>query len=323
MIKTSIIIPIYNAEETLVKCVDSLLRQTTSSYEIILVDDCSTDDSYNICNNYNHLDFVRVFHFEKNSGVSAARNKGLEEAKGEYILFIDCDDWVKEDYLANLLTNSNSSSSELTMTGLIDYYTEQKNTPIKLERKTYSLKQKDDYYSFLNVSLLPSPVGKLFKKSIIKQHGLRFSIDISFAEDKEFVIKYLQYVNIVTVLDYAGYYYRRNTINSLSKKVHLKRYEAEYRIWEIRYNDYIARNICSKDSLAFYINELYFIIDDSIIYSVMNKIPFPKYNKKHISLLKRNKDLLKDKRFISRFLITNNHIIVLYQLYKLLTFIKR
>ena len=95
MVKISIVIPIYNAEDHLQRCVDSVLNQTEKNIEIILVDDGSKDNSIEICKNYLNQDKrVQLIH-QENSGVSAARNRGIEQACGEYIGFIDSDDWIE------------------------------------------------------------------------------------------------------------------------------------------------------------------------------------------------------------------------------------
>lgn len=103
MIKLSIIVPIYNAQNHLKKCIESIINQTEKDIEIILIDDGSTDDSLKICNEYQRKDFrINVIH-QNNSGVSIARNQGIKIAKGEYIGFVDSDDWIDLDMFKRLL----------------------------------------------------------------------------------------------------------------------------------------------------------------------------------------------------------------------------
>jgi len=97
----SIVIPVYNAEKYLYRCLESILQQTFSDYEIIIVDDGSTDASKEICSSYVN-DYRVFYYFQKNSGVSSARNKALREAKGEYILFVDADDYISANLLENI-----------------------------------------------------------------------------------------------------------------------------------------------------------------------------------------------------------------------------
>ena len=100
--KISVIVPIYKAEKTLSKCISSILEQSLPDFELLLIDDGSPDASSSICEDWADRDErIRVFH-QQNAGVSAARNKGLVEATGEYVCFVDSDDWVKTDYLKDL-----------------------------------------------------------------------------------------------------------------------------------------------------------------------------------------------------------------------------
>lgn len=100
----SIIVPVYNSEKTLCRCVDSILAQTYQNFELILIDDGSIDQSGKICDDYVRLDSrVRVFH-KKNGGVSAARNVGLDNAKGTWLTFIDSDDYIQENYLSYIIS---------------------------------------------------------------------------------------------------------------------------------------------------------------------------------------------------------------------------
>ena len=98
----SIIVPVYNVEKYIHQCIDSILLQTFTDFEVLLVDDGASDHSGSICDEYAHRDSrIRVFH-QENAGVSVARNKGLCEAIGEYVTFVDSDDWIKPDYLNEL-----------------------------------------------------------------------------------------------------------------------------------------------------------------------------------------------------------------------------
>lgn len=100
----SLIIPIFNAEKTLQRCLDSVRQQTYSNLEVILIDDGSTDGSRNICMSYTKRDSRLRYLYQPNAGVSAARNLGLDAATGTYVAFLDSDDWLSPDYLARLHT---------------------------------------------------------------------------------------------------------------------------------------------------------------------------------------------------------------------------
>lgn len=122
--KISVIVPIYKAEKTLSKCISSILEQSLPDFELLLIDDGSSDASSSICEDWADRDErIRVFH-QQNAGVSAARNKGLVEATGEYVCFVDSDDWVKTDYLKDLYEAllSDDSKSGLIVHGFVECF---------------------------------------------------------------------------------------------------------------------------------------------------------------------------------------------------------
>lgn len=204
MAEISVIVPIYNAEHGLRRCIESIIHQTFSDFELILVDDGSSDDCPSICDEYAQKDFrVHVVH-QENQGVSAARNKGLCIAKGTYILFVDSDDYLALDYISRLY----SCKSELVIcgmevqdeTGALLY----SNCP---EGEFYSSQRYIDYPKMYRGNMLYSPYCKLFQREIIEKYGVRFLTNISWGEDGIFVADYISHVNAVRVLDYVGYFY--------------------------------------------------------------------------------------------------------------------
>ena len=108
-IKVSVIVPLYNAEKYAKRCIESVLRQTYNNYELILIDDGSKDRTGEICDHYADIDSrIKVIH-KKNGGVSSARNKGLQEAQGEWITFLDADDWIEPNFLKIVEDSSDHS----------------------------------------------------------------------------------------------------------------------------------------------------------------------------------------------------------------------
>lgn len=184
----SIIVPVYNAEEHLRRCVDSILVQTFSDFELLLIDDGSKDGSAAICDEYTVKDSrVRVFHKE-NGGVSSARNLGLDNAQGEWIAFVDSDDFIPTGALLNLLSNDNE---DLIIGGYKNHFEDELlnlNTVSSVNRSV-------DFNTFLslsiNTSLLRTPWCKLFKKEIIDRANLKFDNTLVFGEDTVFVTSYL------------------------------------------------------------------------------------------------------------------------------------
>ncbi len=205
----SIIVPIYNAESTINRCVDSILGQSFTDFELLLINDGSTDGTLAICEEYANLDKrVRVFR-KANGGANSARNVGLENVKGTWITFCDSDDYVLDCWLENFVSQINEDVS-LIVQGLIS------SGPISLE-KSLSKKRYHGVNFIGSVDallvqlLLICSVGymvcKLFRFSIIRDNDLRFNEHLKYREDEEYVLRYMTYCNNVSSIEKAGYYY--------------------------------------------------------------------------------------------------------------------
>lgn len=198
----SVIVPVYNAEKTLRQCIDSILGQEYKDFELLLIDDGSKDNSPAICDEYASNDSrVRVFH-KKNGGVSSARNVGLDNAKGEWITFIDSDDYITQGYLENI----NGHEEDVLIKG---YKTISMNG-LSGGMTAEQLAQIPDFQLFLNQyitkSLLRGPVYKFYKKGLIGE--LRFLLDMRIGEDAYFVFKYLSRCNSFAILPNGEYIVR-------------------------------------------------------------------------------------------------------------------
>lgn len=226
MTQISIIVPVYNTEKYLDRCIQSILAQTYTDFELLLINDGSTDSSGAICDKYAEQDSrVRVFHKE-NGGVSSARNMGLDNAKGEWVTFVDSDDWVKQDYLYSMISQADA---DLVMSSfdIIDNVEVWDNV---IECKLYSQKEIKDFIDkYIFTANLCSPWCKLFRSSVIS--NLRF-INITFAEDTIFVLEYLCNVHSIRTVENWGYQYRRGLGDSLSiKLLSLEQYRYIIREW--------------------------------------------------------------------------------------------
>ena len=209
----SIIVPVYNGEKYLRDCVDGILGQTVSDLEILLIDDGSTDGSGAICDAYATKDKrVRVFHKE-NGGVSSARNLGLDNARGEWIAFVDSDDLVTPNFCEIMMDNK---SEDL----IVCSFETLGNTEDKYILKDRCLSKKgfsiviNDYLSNIHFT---TSWGKLFKKSILESCKLRFHQNINSAEDTLFVYEYLQHISSILIKSDIAYLYRQ-TDGGLSHK---------------------------------------------------------------------------------------------------------
>jgi len=227
--KISIIVPVYNTEKYLKMCIDSILNQTFTNFEILLINDGSNDNSGIICDEYSQADNrVRVFH-QKNRGASYARNLGLDSAKGEWICFVDSDDWVEKNYLSNLII-----STEPDLDLIIGGFTQRTNgTTINQSLNKVSLivdtKNKElvlNKFALFNFSY---PVGKLFKLEIINKNFIRFLPRAIMFEDTIFLMEYLKHSNFLKLINSKDYQYILHE-GSLSFKLHS--FEAEYIIAE-------------------------------------------------------------------------------------------
>ena len=192
----SIIVPVYNAEETLRRCIESVLNQGFTDFELLLVDDGSTDSSAGICREYENGDRrVRVIHKE-NTGVSDTRNLGLSEARGTFVQFLDSDDWITPDATSLMVRTARDSGADMV---IADFYRVigdrvahkgdiEKDGLLSLEEFAGFMMENpaDFYYGVL--------WNKLFKREIIAQHGLSMDKTISWCEDFMFNLEYLRHV---------------------------------------------------------------------------------------------------------------------------------
>ena len=211
----TIIVPIYNAEKYLHKCIESILAQTYTDFELLLINDGSKDNSGAICEEYATKDSrVRVFHKE-NGGASAARNCGLDNAIGEYICFIDADDWVDEDYIEKLLP---TDGTEMTVCS-IKYEGKNNNYTLPLWHKDYNNKNLCESLNYIVEHMaVCSPSCKIMKRDIIERNNIRFDTKVSAGEDMLFIYDYIAGIQKMRTISFPLYHY--NVVEtSLSHKV--------------------------------------------------------------------------------------------------------
>lgn len=197
----SIIIPIYNAEATISRCILSILNQNNRDFELLLINDGSTDSSGYICNSFASKDSrIKVFH-KINGGVSSARNLGIEHANGEWIIFIDADDYIEQNYLPNIITNTDLIiyNWKATDNSINDEFIPDQN----VNKKNYKLFLKEHLWK----SVFRSPWAKIYKRSIIEKENIRFNEKHRIGEDTLFVIEYLTKIKCAKVLCTSTYRY--------------------------------------------------------------------------------------------------------------------
>ena len=211
----SVIVPVYNVENYLSKCISSIIKQSYKNFELILVDDGSTDKSGAICDIFAEKDGrIKALH-KINEGVSSARNYGIKQACGKYICFVDSDDYVLDDYLLNLISCvDNDIDFVLSGYELISnssHYISSVSNYICTGKTRLLLS------SYSRLYCCYAPYGKLFKRNIISKHNLQFDPAIHYGEDRLFVFGYLSYVDTVAVTPYIDYCYCRRDGSLVSR----------------------------------------------------------------------------------------------------------
>lgn len=209
MEKVSIIIPVYNKDKYIRKCINSILKQSYENIEIIVIDDGSTDNSAKILDEFDRkYEKIRVIH-KKNGGVSSARNVGLEYVKGDRIIFVDSDDYVNNDYVSSLLKDENADLNIINYTRIDKH---------KKELHQYNTNDQIEDISIENVLELIVSSGtfegylwnKSFRSEIISSNNIRFNEDIKVCEDLLFCVEYTKLINYASYFHHEAYYYTSN-----------------------------------------------------------------------------------------------------------------
>ncbi len=229
----SIIIPVYNGEKYLGRCLDSVLGQTYGDFELILADDGSSDGSLAICEEYASKDSRIVVIRNENNGVSYTRNCGIERSNGEFIVFIDCDDYVEIDYAQNLV----SLMSDDVDLGITGWRKERENgDQIEQCADINGIFPVDQCLSEL-VSLNAFqgyPVSKIFRKSVLNDNGIRFDKDITIFEDLLFCCAYAKTSRKAAVnTSLCDYHYVIRDSSSRNAAIHSKTFDVNW-LTEIR-----------------------------------------------------------------------------------------
>lgn len=212
----SIIIPAYNVESYIKDCITSIQQQTYSHIEIIPVNDGSTDTSGAIIDSMARDDTrIHPIH-QKNSGVSAARNAGIEAAKGEWVVFVDGDDYLASDYVTYMLHLAQETGAELCCS--LNCFT-RKDEPQTSQESIRTLSPAEAIVLFLSPRTLIGSWNKIYKRDILIQQALRFSTDFAYGEGLLFYSQYAQYCTRVGVGNRKVYYYRRDVTTSATTKV--------------------------------------------------------------------------------------------------------
>lgn len=285
----SIIIPVYNARDSLRKCVESVVYGNYRNVEILLVDDCSSDGSWELCCQLcEEFSAVKCFRNDKNSGPSQTRNRGLTEASGEYICFLDSDDWVSGQYFTELVNEAEMHPHELVICGFCfvnDVDNLKQDYLYETSAKTISSVEIKDSFSVLQKVMLQNVWNKIFCADVIRKHSLRFDVNKRMGEDFDFVLDYIEKkkCNGYCIINLPLYYYVRANNQSLMSQFGLTRFAEE----EERYARVFS--LCGSDACQKIYDINLNVLKHNYIYHIMHARHLKKQEK-----LVRIEELMQD-----------------------------
>ena len=308
--KYTIIIPIYNSEKTLSRCLDSIINQTYNNLEIILIDDGSTDSSYLLCKKYQKKDNrIIILRNKANKGQSSARNKGIKNISGDYFTFIDSDDYIPSDYFEKI-NNINKDNYDFIRVGILKDNTNiYKDSPLGVfynDKELIKSLLENEFYTFAGI------ISNKFKE-------VRFKEDIILFEDKLYYTELLNLVNSICLSDITNYIYLDNPYGITNDiNIFKKKYESAIKVYSY------CVNIINID-YSFYMNHiLYFFynyvkeMDYKEFYNCILEICNDKYFISFIESNDYNVNLLK--RLVIKFIKIKFYygIFIIYKLKRLL-----
>jgi glycosyltransferase involved in cell wall biosynthesis len=210
--KISIIVPIYNVEKYLEKCISSLLDQSFTDFELILVNDGSPDNCGKICDDFKEKDSrIKVIHLE-NGGVCRARNKGMELATGDFYVFVDSDDWVEKDFMKDFVDHIEDDETLIIQDCNRDNDEKSETHFFGFQNKSFVLKEDFGKLFHENAHYVPGgyPWNKLYSAKIIKENNLQFDPAIKLADDEKWNFEYLVHIKKLKFVENANYHYIYN-----------------------------------------------------------------------------------------------------------------
>lgn len=211
MVKVSVIVPVYNVEKYLRECLDSLVKQTLKDIEIITVNDGSPDNSLQILEEYATRDNRIKIINQKNAGLSAARNNGVKAASGEFVAFVDSDDWVDLDFCEKLYDAAMCENADIAAGELICYENPQKNVKqICYKNKIVCKGLKEKYYKLLNGAAHCYVCNKIYRREVLVKSGIVFP-EGKVYEDMHWSPKVIGELGKAVAIGSVAYYYRQNT----------------------------------------------------------------------------------------------------------------
>ena len=233
----SIIIPVYKVEQYIRKCIESVLGQDYNNIELILVDDGTPDRSGEIADEYAQKDSrIRVIH-KSNEGVAFARNVGMEAARGDFVLFVDSDDWISKDHVSHLMSLQKKDDSDMCMT--TEYFTQKTDKQASVE-KIETISSEKAATLLLSPKLVVGSYNKLYRRSWLESNRIRQNTNLFSGEGLHFIVTAAQHANHVTISNRKIYFYRRNVQESATTKFNIKMFT----------NNELSLDLIEKDRIA-------------------------------------------------------------------------
>lgn len=266
MDKISIIIPVYNVVQYLDLCLQSVMDQSYTNWECILVDDGSIDGSGAKCEEWCKRDSrFKVIH-QSNQGVSTARNEGLEVSQGEWLCFVDSDDWLGIDYLKHLI-DAISDDVDYVISGnesILNGEVVGRAVPPSATVFTLDATGADSMADLLEPHLPYGPTNKLFRNSMVRDNGLKYTTNTSYGEDLLFNFSYLEHVRKVATVPIVDYFYRQVQNTSLSHKSRPNRFNNDYMQWCVRRDFLISHDLWPDRIQRYMYRELWGVVYDGL-----------------------------------------------------------
>lgn len=232
----SIIIPVYNSEKYLKRCLDSIFHQNFKDFEVILVDDGSTDHSEEIYRHFEKSDQRLIIIKEENQGAAAARNAGLEKANGKYVMFCDSDDLVSPEWISRLI-QYNAEDLNVFPIGAYCYDAEELGKEMNKNIQAGFLFNPDQSVNFFVSNLAGYLCNSMFIRKIITEQNLRFQsrkAETDYNEDLNFVLSYIRYVQKIVYTGFSDYCYlkRNDSLSKTPPRIHVSKYLEKYQVWK-------------------------------------------------------------------------------------------
>lgn len=291
--KISIIIPCYNIETHLPKCIDSVLRQTFTDFELLLINDGSTDGTLEVCKEYKNKDSRIKVYSHKNRGVSYTRNRGIDLAQGDYIMFVDGDDFVKKDIIEQFMPHLKKDSWPMCGMLLVKNGVEEERVLYKemLKSIPYNKVSSNEIFKVITYHNLSTPCCRLYDIKILKDKHIKFKEDISYQEDLIFNLEYSKFIKEIILLDYYGYYYVQHQLSSSSQyHKNFSHIDLLFKLLKDIPQNIQERNYAKK------------IILDTVLKKVINEF-HPKSN----TSLAKKRDILKNIFYSEYFAFSNDY----------------